>query len=81
MERPNVPKMLETAYKKLNLVYSDEKILYVLGQETFVELNKGSMPRMQRKVFAFLSRNSRNATHYFGLPPEQVIELGTQIDL
>jgi KUP system potassium uptake protein len=39
------------------------------------------MPRMQQAVFAFLSRNARNATDYFGLPPEQVIELGTQIDL
>ena len=81
MERPDVPTMLAPAFKKLNLEYRAEEVLYVLGQETFVELNTGSMPRLQQAIFAFLSRNSRNATHYFGLPPEQVIELGTQIDL
>lgn len=81
MERPNVPEMLEPALKRLNLSYDPETILYVLGHETFVELNTGSMPRLQQAIFSFLSRNSRNATHYFGLPPENVIELGTQIDL
>jgi KUP system potassium uptake protein len=81
MEMPNIPKVMEKAFVKLNLYYWARDILYVLGHETFVEHNRGSMPRMQQAVFAFLSRNARNATDYFGLPPEQVIELGTQIDL
>jgi KUP system potassium uptake protein len=81
MERPDVPTVLAPAFKKLKLDYHPEEVLYVLGQETFVELNTGSMPRLQQAIFSFLSRNSRNATHYFGLPPDQVIELGTQIDL
>jgi KUP system potassium uptake protein len=81
MERPNVPDMLEPAFKRMNLAYPVKSILYVLGKESFVELNTGSMTRLQQAIFAFLSRNSRNATHYFGIPPEQVIELGAQIDL
>jgi KUP system potassium uptake protein len=81
MEMPNIPKVMEKAFQKLNLYYWARDILYVLGHETFVEHNRGSMPRMQQSIFAFLSRNARNATDYFGLPPEQVIELGTQIDL
>jgi KUP system potassium uptake protein len=32
-------------------------------------------------VFSFLTRNSQNATRYFGIPPERVVEIGMQIDL
>jgi len=81
MEVPNIPQVMEKAFQKLDLYYWARDILYVLGHETFVEHDRGSMPRMQQAIFAFLSRNARNATDYFGLPPEQVIELGTQIDL
>lgn len=81
MEIPNIPKVMEKAFQKLDLYYWARDILYVLGHETFVEHNRGSMPKMQQTIFAFLSRNARNATDYFGLPSEQVIELGTQIDL
>jgi KUP system potassium uptake protein len=33
------------------------------------------------KLFAFLSRNAKSATSWFSIPPEQVVELGMQIDL
>jgi KUP system potassium uptake protein len=32
-------------------------------------------------LFAFLSRNARSATSWFAIPPEQVVEVGMQIDL
>ena len=81
MEIPNVPEMLGPAFRQLNLLYKSSDILYVLGHETFVEQNSGAMSGFKQEIFAFLSRNARNATDYFGLPPDQVIELGTQIDL
>ena len=30
-------------------------------------------------IFAFMSRNAANPTVYFGIPPNQVVELGAQI--
>ena len=32
-----------------------------------------------KRLFAFISRNARTATAYFGLPPNRVVELGAQI--
>lgn len=81
METPNVPKIMEIAFKKLDLYYWARDILYVLGHESIVDHNKGVMKHTEQALFAFLSRNARNATDYFRLPPDQVIELGTQIDL
>jgi KUP system potassium uptake protein len=81
MESPNIPKVMELAFNKLDLYYWARDILYILGHETFVDQQRGSLQSFQHSIFAFLSRNARNATDYFKLPPEQVIELGTQIDL
>ena len=81
MESHDIPKCMAVAIEKLALKTNQSDILYVLGHETFVEYNSGQMSRTKQAIFSFLSRNARNATDYFGLPPGQVIELGTQIDL
>ena len=81
MESHDIPRMMEIAFRKFGMEVGVDQILYVLGHETFVEYNSGQMSRTKQAIFSFLSRNARNATDYFGLPPGQVIELGTQIDL
>ena len=41
----------------------------------------GETARNLEQIFGFLSRNAMPATAYFRLPPEQVVEIGLQIDL
>jgi KUP system potassium uptake protein len=81
MEIPDIPAIMGKALEKLNLQFDLSQLIYVLGHETFVEQDSGEMNRYQQGIFSFLSRNARNATDYFKLPPDQVIELGTHIDL
>jgi KUP system potassium uptake protein len=81
MEMPDVPAMIEEAAKKRGAPIKLEDITYYLGRETFLATPKGKMGTVSETVFAFLSRNSKSATSYFQIPPEQVVELGTQIDL
>jgi KUP system potassium uptake protein len=33
------------------------------------------------ELFVWMSRNASSASQYFGLPPNQVIELGAQIEM
>ncbi len=81
MEMPDIPSIMEKALLKLEMNANLKELVYVLGHETFVEQDSGEMNRYQQGIFSFLSRNARNATDYFRLPPDQVIELGTHIDL
>jgi KUP system potassium uptake protein len=82
MESPNVPELLASAMERLNLGPEDyEHITYYVGRETFLATGRGKMGRWSETLFAFLSRNAQPATMYFGIPPDQVVELGTQIDL
>jgi KUP system potassium uptake protein len=36
---------------------------------------------VSESLFAFLARNSKSPTQWFSIPPDQVVELGMQIDL
>jgi KUP system potassium uptake protein len=80
MQSPNVPLLLAEAKTK-GLSCELDDATYFLGRETILGLPGGRMGAVEETFFAFLSRNARHAGQYFGLPPEQVVEIGTQIDL
>jgi KUP system potassium uptake protein len=80
METPNVPDILQRC-RKLGLKSSATSTSYYLGRETLLFGGSGRMWRWRKALFAFLSRNARPATYYFGIPPGRVVELGMQIDL
>lgn len=77
MDKTDVPRLLE----KANLPVDLTDATYYLGRETFVAGKGGKMGVLSESLFAFLSRNARSATSWFGIPPDQVVELGMQIDL
>ncbi len=82
METPDVPALLREAKQYgLDPGVDLDDVTYFLGRETILALPTGRMGVIEETLFAILSRNSRPATSHFKLPPDQVIEIGTQIDL
>ncbi len=82
MESPHVPELLDEVMRRMDIPKEDtDHLTYYVGRETFLATGRGKMGRWSESVFAFLSRNAQPATMYFGIPPDQVVELGTQIDL
>ena len=53
---------------------------YYLGREQIIATDSRGMSRWRKQIFAIMARNSRSATQYFGIPPNRVVELGTQIE-
>ncbi|MBK8251631.1 MAG: potassium transporter Kup [Polyangiaceae bacterium] len=80
MQTPNVPSVMESC-KKYGIHYEVNTTSYYLGRETLLTSGKAKMSRWRKGLFAFISRNARPATAYFGLPPNRVVELGMQVDL
>jgi KUP system potassium uptake protein len=39
------------------------------------------MLHWRKDIFSFLSRNARDASKFFHLPPNRVIEVGIQVEL
>ena len=81
METPDVPKALAVAIRAYRLPFELKQVTYYLGRETILATSQGEMNRRAEQIFGFLSRNSQNATRYFGIPPERVVEIGMQVDL
>lgn len=79
MEQPDVPAILKLCGKQ-DLKCDPNQTSYFLGRETIVPTSK-NMPVWQAKFFALLSRSSQSAMEFFKLPPNRVIELGTQIEI
>jgi KUP system potassium uptake protein len=81
MEESDVPGDLAVVLPGMGIDAKGGDLLYVLGHETFVATHRGRMGAAWEGLFAFFSRNAKNPTDYFRLPPEQVVEVGAQIDL
>ena len=54
---------------------------FFLGRETLLTTGRSGISRWRKALFAFLSRNAQPATAFFGIPPNRVVEMGTQIEL
>ncbi len=80
MQTPNVPSLL-AACQEQGLSIELHRTSYYLGRETLLPTGRSKMWKWRKDLFAFISRNARPATAYFGLPPGRVVELGMQIDL
>ena len=80
MENPDVPQGLRMARHK-GLELHAAEISYFLGRERFFATDHPGMAIWREKLFALMSRNSISATDFFSLPPNQVVELGTLVEL
>jgi KUP system potassium uptake protein len=80
METPNVLECL-TLCNERGLPVDPQAASFYLGRETLLTSGRSSMARWRKVLFAILSRNARPANMFFNIPPNRVVELGTQIEL
>ncbi len=81
MEKADVPALLTHAIEHHGLPLDLTRTTYYLQRETYLATDLGHMGRITETVYAFLARNARDAAQHMNVPPKQVVELGTQIDL
>jgi KUP system potassium uptake protein len=80
-ETPDIPAALSQAHVQ-GLVFDPMLTTYFLGRETLLPSRKKSpLPNWRKVLFAFLSRNACDASKFFCIPPNRVIEIGIQIEL
>ena len=82
LEEPKVPALLEELNERQHgLSVAPASANYFLGRETLIATRRPGMAIWREQVFTFLARNARDAGLYFGLPAEQVVEMGAVIEL
>jgi KUP system potassium uptake protein len=78
MEQPNVPKALAIA-RKLGWQFDIMSTSFFLSRRALKPAANSGMPRWQDRLFIALARSANDATDYFQIPTERVVEVGTQV--
>ncbi len=81
MESPVVASAVLHAIAEAKVPVGPADAVYLLGRESFMETSRGKMTAWRERLFGFLSKNAADPTLYFHLPPEQVVEIGSRVDL
>lgn len=78
METPDVPKALALA-KAQGLNLDLESVSYFLGRRSIIADPYRGLPLWQDYIYISMVKASANATDFYRLPYNQVVEMGTQI--
>jgi KUP system potassium uptake protein len=77
-ETPNIPKALALA-RKQGLSFDIMSTSFFLSRRAVRSDPKSGMPTWQDRLFIVLAKNADDASSYFGLPTDRVVEIGTQV--
>jgi len=77
MEQPDAPDLL----LRSGLLTKLDGVTFFLGREHLIVADSGVGQRWRIALFSFLARSSQPATRFFNIPPDRVMEIGTQIAL
>ncbi len=78
-EKPDLPAALAAHRDRLD--FDPGEASFFLGRETPVPALHPDLPRWQERIYAFLAHNAARAPDYYRIPPAQVVELGTRVEM
>jgi KUP system potassium uptake protein len=79
-ETPDVPQAMEDA-RRFGLALDLNSATFFIGRETLVQAEHSELPSWRNWLYRNMARNAMSAARYYNLPPNRVVELGTQITI
>ena len=79
-DEPDIPKVLALCEKD-GLVFEMLETSFFIARQTVISTPGAGMAPWREHLFVALSRNARGAADYYQIPPNRVIELGTQVEI
>ena len=80
MEEPNVPKALTLA-RKMGEKFDIMSTSFFLNRRSFRSAKTQGLPVWQEKLFVAMTKSAADATSFYRLPTNRVIELGQQLSI
>ena len=81
MEEPYLIPVLPEVARAEKLPIDFDNATYYIGHETIVASDVGVISRVPEAIFSYLNRNAAHEERHYGMPADQIVEIGTQIDL
>ena len=79
-ESPDVPQLLKQCGEQ-GLMFNMMDTSFFLNRERLIPSADPAMPIVFEHIFATMTRNAMNATDFFNIPTNRVVELGTQVEI
>jgi KUP system potassium uptake protein len=79
-ETPDVPAALSEA-RVFGLAIDPETTTFFIGRETLVPSDNSELVRWRGWLYRMLSANALSPARFYHLPPNRVVELGTQVTI
>lgn len=86
METPKMKHILE-ACRHQEIHFNVNETTFVMGRETIIASKSPALPGeakmsyWRERLFAVMSKNAQRPTAFFKIPPNQVIEVGLQVEI
>ena len=79
-EQPDIPAAIAILHQKYPWA-DPNRVTYFMSRQTILATDKPGMAIWREKLFALLLRNTQTPIAFFNLPPNRVVELGSQVEI
>ncbi len=78
-DQPNIPKALEQAFNAAGLDYDLMQISFFISRDRLIHSVGDGLAPWREKLFISMQRNTSPVSDFYKIPPNRVVELGSQI--
>jgi KUP system potassium uptake protein len=79
MEAPLLLPVLHEAAKATGIALDSNETTFYVGHETIIVQDQANINRIPEAIFCYLHRNALHDEEQYGMPLEQVVEIGAQL--
>ena len=80
-DQPNIPDALELAYQQLNIPFDMMRISFFISRDRLIHTVGDGMAPWREKLFISMQRNTSPVSDFYQIPPNRVVEMGSQIEI
>ena len=80
-DQPNIPNALEQAYQQLNIPFDMMRISFFISRDRLIHTVGEGMAPWREKLFISMQRNTSPVSDFYQIPPNRVVEMGSQIEI
>ncbi len=78
-QTPHVPNILDQC-RQYDVDFTGPETTFFLGHITLDATGNQGMRQWRKRLFDWMASNARDASRYFGIPPDQVVEIGLRLE-
>jgi len=80
-DQPNIPQALQQAYAQLGLEFDMMQISFFISRDRLIHTVGDGLSPWREKLFISMQRNTSPVSDFYQIPPNRVVELGSQIEI